>query len=196
MRIVALVLTCFLMRPALGLAAGTEFAVSLSASDATPSAHHVPEVGEQFYVYLWLTCGMDGGSPSSMASFEADVVSNYAVTDFEPMSGVLSAGTAQHLLLAVTCSQPPPPFLLGRWTVGNPDAAPSGSVCLQSCGAECCEFQFCWDGNAGVHGFAVGDSLSCSADNGCVAPTAVEPFSWGSAKVRYRNPSLAEPDQR
>ena len=98
---------------------------SVSASDVDPHMNVASPVGGFRFLYFWLTCSRGG-----LAAFEADVSSTLPILGFEPLNGVLNAGTPSHLLLAIPgCpSGDATNLLLGRWNVW--DALPGGSLCL------------------------------------------------------------------
>ncbi len=159
----------------LGLAGSSvaeEFSVSLSASATEPAVNHVAELGgENFSVYLWLTCSVGSGA----SAFEGVVSTTYTITDFEVLNGLLAGtSTPEHpQVMLEDC--PSGPFLIGRWDLSNEAQATSGSVCLGLTGWEgpactvvgCSTLAGIQDAIAGVTGFAVGESSPCSADNGC-----------------------------
>ena len=149
-----------------------DYAVSLSASATDPAVNHVAEFRAQdFYVYLWLTCSSGTGA----SAFEAVVVTDYLVIDFESTAGLLARwSTPEHPVLALEgCNEPP--LLLGRWRMRNESGDASGSVCLAlpwipapSCAVvDCFVLAGVPDTIAGVTGFAVGDGVPCIASNGC-----------------------------
>jgi hypothetical protein len=98
---------------------------SVSASDVDPHVNSATPAGTPRYLYLWVTCARGG-----LSAFEADVHSSMPLFGFEPLNGVLNAGTAEHILLAVPgCpTGEEPDQLVGRWLVY--DLAPGGEVCL------------------------------------------------------------------
>ena len=103
------------------------FEFSLSASSTDPHVNRTTATAGPRFVYLWLTCARNG-----LSAMEAGITGNLAVLGFEPLSGVLNAGTPQDLLLAV----PDCPrgdgvdVLLGTFTVLEP--AGGGRMCLGS----------------------------------------------------------------
>ena len=98
---------------------------SISASDVDPWANAAAPIAGTRTLYLWLACSRGG-----LAAFEATVVGTLPVLGFEPLSGVLNAGSETHLLLAVPgCPSGDPVALrLGRWLVT--DSAAGGGLCL------------------------------------------------------------------
>jgi len=73
---------------------GYEF--SLSASDTDPFLNEAPPAGSLRSVHLWLVCS-DGG----LSAFEAEASGSLVPLAFAPANGVLNAGNATYLLLAV-----------------------------------------------------------------------------------------------
>jgi hypothetical protein len=74
---------------------GYEFSLSASATD--PSQHTSTPTGGVRNIYLWATCIEDG-----LSAFEGDVTGSLTVIGgFNPATGVLNAGGATNLLLAV-----------------------------------------------------------------------------------------------
>lgn len=152
-----------------------------------------------------LLSAFDWGPGVAAADLEAVV--NSSGTDTDPWvnhipsvpNEALNAGTAESMRVAVG-GCPGPPLLLGGWTVRPDSGESSGSMCLgnpfpdvydpPSCYiGDCRCVGFCSDIDGGVVGFAAGDTTFCSADNGCVSPTATQKSSWGGVKSAYRTPS-------
>jgi hypothetical protein len=170
-----------LLMPTLAWSQQREYAVSISSSETDPWLNHVSELpGTEFSVYLWLTCGRLGSEDVGMSSLEAIVTGDYAVTAYEPLSGSINAGSADHILVAVPAC-PKAPLLLGRWSMQNAESVLSGGVCLRSppeygapepsCLAVHCLHALKVD-IAGVTGFSVGGTLPCRNARGCVGRRA------------------------
>lgn len=105
------------------------FEFSLSASATDPRANDTTPTGGVRPVYLWLTCARNG-----LSAVEAEITGTMQVLGFEPLGGVLNAGTATDLLLAVPgCPRGEDlELLLGAFTVFEPPAG--GWICLGSAG--------------------------------------------------------------
>ena len=96
---------------------------TISTSEVDPHQTTSAPANNWRPLYLWATCLGRG-----LAAFEAEVSSELNVAPFQPMNGVLNAGSGNHLLLAI----PNCPVgmeanvLLGSWYVNDT----GGSVCL------------------------------------------------------------------
>lgn len=107
--------------PSPSASGGCEF--SISASDQDPYVNMSPPTDGPRNLYLWATCVEDG-----LAAFELGFTGTLNVWGFNPMNGVMNAGTATDLMLAI----PGCPYgqsldlVLGFWVV-NDDG---GSACL------------------------------------------------------------------
>jgi hypothetical protein len=102
---------------------GKAYEFTISASDSDPYENEdAPTYGVR-PLYFWLTCSRGG-----VAALEASVVGSLPVAGFTGANGVLNAGTAQHLLLAVPgCPKGEDiNFLLGWWIVWDD----GGDLCL------------------------------------------------------------------
>lgn len=101
---------------------GYDFTISASSTD--PFAQESPPAGGVRNLYLWGTCLQRG-----LAALEAQVTGTIPVLGFSPAPGVLNAGSATHLFMAVGgCpSGPESNTLLGHWIVLD-DAG--GTLCL------------------------------------------------------------------
>lgn len=132
--------------------------------------------------YLWLNCSPVDG----ISAVEADVVVNGMLfLSFVPLNGVLNAGSASALLLAVG-GCPTAPFLAGSISVLN--FGSGGDVCLVDSAANGL--------NASVNCDVVNPQLFdnaiagfSTAGAGCMTldcTTSVESTSWSDVKGLYR----------
>jgi hypothetical protein len=164
-----------------------DYGWSLSGSMTDPGVNTGP-VQPVSTVYLWLTCT---GSFGGWAAMEADLEfpAGWQNFGFNPLNGVLNAGTASALLLAVG-GCPTEPFLCGSWSLFDA-AATGGSVCLVPSAAngynvtvDCDPLNATTHDNAHV-GYFAGTGTPCQVNNGdCTV--SVEDASWGSIKGLYR----------
>ncbi len=142
--------------------AGYEF--SLSASDTDPNIHTASPSGGLRSVYLWLACSDDG-----IAAFETGVSGTLPVFGFTPLNGVMNAGNATDLLLAVPGC--PDSLVLGSFAVwdsgGTLCLAPSGNGWIAA--VDCDPVDPEEHADPAVVGFATDGSIPCAVgSNGCV----------------------------
>jgi hypothetical protein len=165
--------------------AGYEFSISASSSD--PHVNTSSPAGGIRNLYLWLVCTDEG-----LSAFEGDVTGSLTVYGFNPLNGVLNAGGATNLLMAV----PGCPvgadvdFLLGYWVVMDT----GGTICLGPSAAndifgavDCGDPGPTLIEDPEVTGFASDGSSPCSVgENGCVGEGFLLGGSgWGSIRTEY-----------
>lgn len=173
---------------------------SLSGSGTDPLANAVVPVEGIRSVYLWMTCG-----PEGLATLEAGVSGTLIPLGFEPMNGVLSAGTATDLRLAVPACPTglQAAFVLGRWTFWEPPGG--GTFCLApSAGgaisaSDCDPVQPMITRGVGFRGFDSAGGVPCvSATHSCGLPeltTAVhDTGAEGGLLAVFPNPFRDETD--
>jgi hypothetical protein len=99
------------------------FDFTISASSTDPFVTRAVPAGGSRPLYLWLTC-----SNAGIAAFEAGVAGNVFPSAFIPENGVLNAGSATSLLLAIPLcpTGDDVPMRLGHWMVGDG----GGTLCL------------------------------------------------------------------
>jgi hypothetical protein len=99
------------------------FDLTISASATSPFKTYATPAQATRPLYLWLTC-----SNAGIAALEAAVTGTLVPTAFLPDNGVLNAGSAASLLLAIPgCPVGnDAPMLLGHWMVGDG----GGTLCL------------------------------------------------------------------
>ena len=160
-----------------------DYGWSISASSTDPdinSGSIAP--GAPANTYLWLNCSPVDG----ISAVEADVqATGLLYLSFTPLNGVLNAGAATALLLAVG-GCPTAPFLAGSISVLN--FGSGGDICLVPSAAN--------GTNASVDCDPINPQLSDNAiagfstsGGGCVTmdcTTSVEPTSWSEVKGLYR----------
>jgi len=157
------------------------WSLSFSSTDGGVNTQDfVPSPG-QFFIYLWLDCTLADGM--SAAEFDVTPPAAYFGHAFTPLNGVLNAGNANNLLLAVG-GCPTGPFLAGQFggyinLFGN-----GGAMCLDGARVTVdCAL------NPSAHPSAVNGSADDSSEP-CVvgecSGDAVEDASWGSIKGLYR----------
>jgi hypothetical protein len=147
--------------------AGAEYGIAVSASHTDPNVNYVAAPGPGvFPLYLWLTC-----AAGPVASLGAEVATDFSVTSFTPDNGVQNFGTPTELRLAIP-SCPDSSLVLGHWDVAAADS--SGQLCLHfpTGSPPRCALAACWvlgrmEREAGVRGFAVGDSIPCVSNEWC-----------------------------
>ncbi len=102
---------------------GAGYAFSVSADSANPFVDTAPPSNGIRNLYLWATCAENG-----LSALEAAATGSLQVDAFHPLHGVVNAGHATTLLLAVPdCPQGPDVhFLLGKWVVQDT----GGTLCL------------------------------------------------------------------
>jgi hypothetical protein len=98
---------------------GYEMTISASATD--PHVNTGTPTGTVRMLYLWSAC-----SDSGISAFEGDVTGDLPVLGFVPASGVLNAGGASNLFLAISGCAAMGPLLLGTLIVNDT----GGEVCL------------------------------------------------------------------
>ena len=132
---------------------GHEF--SISASDTDPFVNEASPAGGVRSLYLWGTCLEQG-----LAALQASVVTDLPVLAFTPSPGILNAGSATDLLLAVGgCpAGEDADRLLGTWIVEDS----GGDFCLGDTGPDPFASVDCVDGDPSlvVHPRLVGFSSS------------------------------------
>jgi hypothetical protein len=97
------------------------YELSLSASSTDPSVNTDVPTGSVRSVHLWVKCSDNG-----ISALEADVIGDLPVLAFAPAGGVVNAGSAQNLLLAIPGCATTGAQLLGSLIVIDT----GGSVCL------------------------------------------------------------------
>ena len=136
-------------------------------------------------LYLWLYCD---GSGLGMAAAEMDVVElrgSGAPMGFEPLNGVLNAGTATELLLSVG-GCPSGGLLAGVFAVGGDAFLPDIEICLVPSAANNRNITVACGGlgyNNVTIGFAKTGGAGC-VGSGCF--DAVTDNSWGKVKALFR----------
>jgi hypothetical protein len=149
----------------LGVGATKAYDFTISASATDPFANTSPPAYGIRNLYLWVTC-----APAGVAAFETGVGGTLAPVAFVPMNGVLNAGNATDLLLAVPCRQGTQlNFLMGYWIADDP----GGSLCLvpsqyssRVVAVDCTDFEEIPD--VGFRGFDSAGGVPCeSGANGC-----------------------------
>ncbi|MGH2571296.1 MAG: hypothetical protein ACRDGR_08730, partial [bacterium] len=104
---------------------GPPYTLGISASATDPDVHSSPPTGGQRNLYLWMIC-----APFGWSALEAQTVGTLDPLGFVNLNGVLNAGTADHLLLAVggcpTGSELN--LVLGYWIVQDD----GGELCLEA----------------------------------------------------------------
>jgi hypothetical protein len=99
------------------------FDFTISASSTDPFVHSSPPTMGSRPLWLWMTC-----SNAGISAFEAAVDGTLFPSQFTPENGVLNAGSATHLLLAIPgCpTGEDVTFRMGYWMVGDT----GGTICL------------------------------------------------------------------
>ncbi|MGQ0723096.1 MAG: InlB B-repeat-containing protein [Candidatus Eiseniibacteriota bacterium] len=142
------------------------YEISISASATDPSINTAAPTGAARTLHLWLTC-----SDTGISALEADVTGDLPVLAFAPAAGVLNAGTAQNLLLAIAGCESTGAMLLGSLVVTDT----GGSVCLGPSAAhgvlaavDCTTFG---PSSPQVTGFSSSGAAPCAvAGNACLVP--------------------------
>lgn len=156
------------------------FEFSLSGSATDPHANRASATGGVRPLYLWLTCAGNG-----LSAMEAGMTGTMPVLGFEPLNGVLNAGTATDLLLAVPdCPRGEDlDLLLGVFHVVEPPGG--GRLCLGSAGGsgtgefaalgavDCDVVRPFYSRAPGVTGFASDGSVPCRKGRQTCAPVTV-----------------------
>ncbi len=156
------------------------FEFSLSGSATDPHANRAPATGGVRPLYLWLTCAGNG-----LSAMEAGMTGTMPVLGFEPLNGVLNAGTATDLLLAVPdCPRGDDvDLLLGVFHVAEPPGG--GRLCLGSAGGsgteefaivgavDCDLVRPFYSRAPGVTGFASDGSAPCRKGRQTCSPVAI-----------------------
>jgi hypothetical protein len=101
------------------------YTLTLSASATDPGMTSAPPANGWRRVYFWAAC-LDRG----ISAFEGEVSTELTIGNFEPVNGVLNAGSGNHLLLAIPgCpTGPNAEFLLGSWNVFDS----GGEICIHA----------------------------------------------------------------
>jgi len=183
-RILGVVTAVFLLSISITPSAfGEDYTWHLSYSSSDPNVHTqapVPSPG-QFKVYLWLKyTGADGMSAAELGI----QYSGYFGHSFTPLNGVLNAGNADNLLLAVG-GCPMGPFLAGSFGDYIDLDGGGGMLCIgnttefamRNVTVDCALNPSPHDN--GVIGCADDGTTPCST-------TAVEAVTWGGGKSLYR----------
>jgi hypothetical protein len=104
---------------------GPVYTLGISASDTDPDVHSSPPTGGIRYLYFWMTC-----APEGWTALELQTTGTLDPLGFVPLNGVLNAGSAHHLLLAVgNCpSGLHLDLLLGYWVVQDA----GGELCVEA----------------------------------------------------------------
>ncbi|GJM43709.1 MAG: hypothetical protein DHS20C21_05510 [Gemmatimonadota bacterium] len=159
--------------------------LSFSNTDPADSTATVPATTPHS-VYLWLNCtNLDG---MSAAEFTAQFPAGFFGHGFTPMNGVLNAGNATNLLLAVG-GCPMRPFLAGEFGPYLDFTGAGGSWCLvpsptgNNVTVDCDPVSPIAHDNA-ITGCATNGNAICRT--GTCEPVSVEGTSWGSIKTLYR----------
>lgn len=168
-RLTPLAVPLVLALPSVARPQGPAFTLTISSSPTDPLVTHVASVDSTtFRVYLWCQC-----ASTDVSMLEAVAVTDFEVESFTPADSVLNAGTAEHLKLAIECVGGG--TLLGEWVITDAGTLGEGSFCLAEPGvpAPSCRVSDCvllgspGGYAAGVVGFSLGGSSSCTLDLGC-----------------------------
>ncbi|GJM43710.1 MAG: hypothetical protein DHS20C21_05520 [Gemmatimonadota bacterium] len=164
-----------------------DYGWSLSFSDTDPNvqAANVPATTPHS-VYLWMACTQADGM--SAAEFSAVFPAGFFGHGFTPLNGVLNAGDANNLLLAVG-GCPVGPFLAGQFGPYLDFTGAGGAWCLvasptgNNVTVDCDPVSPVANANA-IVGCATNGNVACNT--GACGTVSVEDSSWGSIKTLYR----------
>lgn len=153
----------------------------LSLSDVDPDVIEGPAFPGFGTVYLWLSCNAFDGA----AAFGGHVTATGGafIAGFAPTPGVLNAGNATDLLLAIG-GCPDGPFRAGSFTV----IGTATDMCMDNPVTVDCDQINPLEFASAFTGLSAGGGSVCEFGNiFCeTGPTAVEESSWGSLKSLYR----------
>lgn len=154
---------------------------SLSFSSTDPDVNAGAALPGFGTVYLWLRCTTDV-DPGGAAAYGAHVSATGGafIAGFTPSAGVLNAGNATDLLLAVG-GCPTIATVIGSFTVvgGVTD------LCMENAITVDCDLITPTEYASAVIGASAGGGVVCVTGTQC-EPVSTEESSWGSIKGLYR----------
>jgi len=181
--------------PAAALAAGEQYAWSISASSTDPFVQTGAPLPEPGLLQLWLWFVCHEGDGIAAAEFDVHVTGDFLNLGFQPNGPqVFNLGGTGSLLLAIG-GCPRPPFLAG--TIQFVDLGEGGTACLGPSAANGlnvsvdCGFPQPTAFPNGVLGYSSDGSPPCVIGD-CVGPVVsagdnIESSTWGRVKgVYYR----------
>lgn len=153
-----------------------EYGWTLSFSSSEPLVSIGPAFPGLGTVYLWLFCNYGDGA----AAYGANVTATNGafIAGFTPVTGVLNAGTATALLLAIG-GCPDGPVLVGSFTV----VGTATEMCMDTAITVDCDLIAPGEYPSYVRGLSAGGGGVCGH---LCEFVATEESSWGSLKGLYR----------
>ncbi|MEZ5066868.1 MAG: hypothetical protein R3B81_19310 [bacterium] len=177
-----------LLVPTMASAGANTYGWSVSGSSSTPDNNIGAPSGTPGLVtlYCWMECTSNGGW--SAAEFDVAATGALSVVGFTPMNGVLNAGTATALLIAVG-GCPEGQFLAGSWSIF--DTGTGGTICTVDSAqngwhvsVDCDPVNPTTHTNSRVGFTSDGSALCENQASPCIVP--VEETSWSTVKALYR----------
>lgn len=157
---------------------GEYYGWTLSFTDTDPEQNVGPAFPGFGTVYLWMFCNQIDGA----AAYGANVTATNGafIAGFTPVAGVLNAGTATALALAIG-GCPNGPIVIGSFTV----VGTATDMCMDTAITVDCDQITPTEWASAVRGLSAGGGTICETGDLCIGD-ATAASSWGAIKGLYR----------